>query len=131
MIAVKLRVYKYTNSIYTGNILYPNEALPVLAKAIADFTSRTQDPKMAMHLYCIDLAHAALTGQSPAPGIMIVIYDAHGEAHGRSADGFGWALEIEGAVDATHTMTYREANQQQGKSDPILRYYSTLIYTDR
>lgn len=115
VVAVKLRVYKYTKSIYTGNILYPNESLHEVAKAISDFTRRTQDPKMAMHLYCLDTAHAALTGQSPAPGIMVVIYDANGEVHGRSEQGFGWALRIKGAVDNTRAMSRTEANQQQGE----------------
>ncbi|KIX09742.1 uncharacterized protein Z518_00823 [Rhinocladiella mackenziei CBS 650.93] len=113
VVAVKLRVHKYTNAIYSGNIAFPNEALPELAKAISDFTHRTQDPKLAMHLFCLDLAHAALTGQSPVPGIMIVVYDANGETHGRSTEGFGWALQIEGAVDNTRAMTWREANKQQ------------------
>ena len=114
VVAFKLRVFKYTNSIYSGNIVLPNEALPAVAKAISDWTHRTHDPKTAMHLYCIDLAHAAWTGQSPTPGIMVMVYDANGETHGRSADGFGWALEIPGAVDNTRAMTFREANQQQG-----------------
>lgn len=114
VVAVKVRVYKYSNSIYSGNIVFPNEALPELAKAISDFARRKSDRKMAMHLYCLDLAHAALTGQSPAPGIMIVVYDANGEAHGRSDEGFGWALKIKGAVDNTRTMTRIEVNQQQG-----------------
>jgi hypothetical protein len=113
--ALKLKVHKYTNAIYTGNIIIPNDALPELARAVSEFTRKTQDPKMAMHLFCLDLAHAAFSGQQPKPGIMIVVYDANGEAHGRSADGFGWALNIPGIVDNTRTMTYVEANQQQGK----------------
>ncbi|OQV00655.1 FAD binding domain-containing protein isoform 2 [Cladophialophora immunda] len=113
VVALKLRVHKYTSSVYSGNILVPNESLAELAKGVSDFTRRTQDPKVAMHLFCLDLAHAALTGQDPAPGIMIVVYDANGEAHGRSDEGFGWALRIQGAVDKTRAMTFAEANQQQ------------------
>ncbi|OAP61534.1 hypothetical protein AYL99_03737 [Fonsecaea erecta] len=113
VVTMKLRVHKYSNSIYTGNILFPNDSLGELAKAVSNFTHRTQDPKTAMHLYCLDLAHAALTGQNPAPGIMIVVYDANGEAHGRSDEGFGWALKIKGAIDNTKSMTFAEANQQQ------------------
>ncbi len=112
--AVTLKVYKYPSSIYSGNIIIPNDALPELAKAITAFTHRTHDPKMAMHLFCLDLAHAALSGQDPKPGIMIVVYDANGEDHGRSGNGFGWALNIKGIVDNTRTMSYVEANQQQG-----------------
>ncbi|KIX94202.1 uncharacterized protein Z520_10229 [Fonsecaea multimorphosa CBS 102226] len=115
VVSLKLRVHKYTDSIYTGNILFPNDSLAELAKTVSEFTRRTQDPKMAMHLFCLDLAHAALTGQNPAPGILIVVYDANGEAHGRSDEGFGWALKIKGAVDNTRSMTFAEANQQQGE----------------
>ncbi|EXJ76697.1 uncharacterized protein A1O5_01205 [Cladophialophora psammophila CBS 110553] len=108
-----LRVHKYTSSIYTGSIIFPNDSLAELAKAVSDFTRRTRDPKMAMHVFCLDLAHAALTGQNPAAGIMIVVYDANGEAHGRSDEGFGWALGVKGAVDKTRTMTFAKANRQQ------------------
>ncbi|KAJ9602207.1 hypothetical protein H2200_013327 [Cladophialophora chaetospira] len=111
--AVKLKVHKYTNLVYSGSIVIPNEALPELAQAATQFAQRTQDPKMAMHIFCLDLAHAALSGQDPSPGIMVVVYDANGEAHGRSDEGFGWALKIKGVVDNTRIMTSTEANQQQ------------------
>ncbi|KIW68559.1 hypothetical protein PV04_04497 [Phialophora macrospora] len=113
--ALRLKIHKYTNTIYTGNIIIPNHTLRELARGVSEFTRKTHDPKMAMHVFCLDLAHAALSGRQPQPGIMIVVYDANGEAHGRSADGFGWALNIPDIVDNTRTMTYVEANQQQGK----------------
>lgn len=113
--AVKMKIHKYpTTSIYAGIIFFPNESLPELAKGAASFTRR-ENPKMAMHLYCLDLAHAAFTGQDPKPGIMVFVYDANGEAHGRSDEGFGWALKIKGAVDETRTMTYADANRGQGR----------------
>ena len=112
--AVTIKVSKYPNEIYSGNIIIPKDALPQLARAVTAFTHRTHDPKMVMHVFCLDLAHAALSGQDPKPGIMIVVYDANGEDHGRSAAGFGWALEVEGIVENTRTMSYVEANQQQG-----------------
>jgi hypothetical protein len=119
--AVKLKVHKYSQSVYCGSVIIPNHALPELARGAAAFTRRVSDPKMAMHLFCLDLSHAAFTGQAPQPGIMIVLYDANGEAHGRSDEGFGWALKIGGAVDNTRSMSFREANQSQGQlfSDPF------------
>jgi hypothetical protein len=71
---------------------------------------------MALHLYCLDLTQGAFTGQDPSPGIAILVFDANGEEHGRSDAGFKWALEIEGAVDFTKSMSLREVNQQGGRS---------------
>jgi hypothetical protein len=70
---------------------------------------------MALHLYCLDISHGAFTGQAPTPGIAILVFDANGEEHGRSEAGFKWALDIEGAMDQTKSMTHREVNQQAGE----------------
>jgi len=48
----------------------------------------------------------------------MAVYDTNGEEHGRSNDGFKWALDIEGAVDMTESMTLRQVSQQFGKSFP-------------
>jgi hypothetical protein len=113
--AFKLRVYKYPASIYSGRIMYPQETLPVVAKAVADFVARPPDPRTAMHFYCLDLDQGAFTGRKPKPGIAIFVYDANGEEHGRSDVGFKGALDIEGAVDETTSMTYREVNAGFGQ----------------
>lgn len=120
VVAFKLKVYKHPSSIYSGMILYPGEALPVLAKGISDFVSRCADPKVAMHFYCLDLAQGTFTGHGPVPGLAILIYDANGEEHGRSAAGFKWALEIPGATDMTQTLNYRQVNQQAGSQSTML-----------
>lgn len=112
VVALKLKVYRYPSSIYSGIVTYPRDALPVLAKAIPEFIDRCDDPKMAMHFYCLDLTQGSFTGQSPQPGIAIAVYDANGEEHGRSDAGFKWALDIKGAVDMTETMTLRQVSQQ-------------------
>jgi hypothetical protein len=87
--------------------MYAQETLPVVAKAVADFVAQPPDPRTAMHFYCLDLDQGAFTGRKPKPGIAIFVYDANGEEHGRSDVGFTWALDIEGAVDETTSMTYR------------------------
>lgn len=69
---------------------------------------------MALHLYCLDLVQGAFTGQGPSPGIALLVFDANGEEHGRSDEGFGWTLGMEGAIDKTKCMNHREANQQGG-----------------
>lgn len=111
----KLRVYKYPTSIYSGRVTYPEEALPMVAKAISDFVSRPSNPRMALHFYCLDLNRGAFTGRKPRPGIAIFVYDANGEEHGRSDTGLKWAFDIEGAIDETRSMTLREVNAQLGQ----------------
>jgi hypothetical protein len=114
--AFKLRVYKYPSSIYSGRITYPQEAFPVVVKAVADFVRRPSNPRTALHFYCLDHVQGAFTGQKPQPGIALFVYDANGEEHGRSDAGFKWALDIKGAVDETASMTYREVNAGFGES---------------
>lgn len=121
--AFKLRVYKYPSSIYSGRITYPQDALPVVVKAVADFVRRPSNPRTAMHFYCLDLNQGAFTSQKPRPGIAIFIYDANGEEHGRSVAGFKWALDIKGAVDETASMTYREVNAAFGRSQSFTPQY--------
>jgi hypothetical protein len=113
--AFKPRVYKYPASIYSGCITYPQEALPIVAKGVSDFATRSSGPRTAMHFYCLDLDQGAFTGRKSKPGIVVFVYDANGEEHGRSDAGFKWALDIEGAVDDTKSLSYREANAQFGR----------------
>jgi FAD/FMN-containing dehydrogenase len=113
----KIRVYKYPSSIFCGQIIYPLEAMPIVAREAAAFAARCDDPKVAMHLYCLDMSQGTMTSQEPNPGISIFAYDARGEEHGRSADGFKWALEIEGAIDMTHAVNFRQVNESFGQSN--------------
>ncbi len=108
--AYKMRVYKYPSSIFCGQIVYPPESLHDIARETAAFASRCTDPKVAMHLYCLDMSEGTYAGKEPKPGLAIFAYDANGLEHGRSQDGFKWALDIPGAVDLTKTSTFREAN---------------------
>ncbi|KAJ5513746.1 hypothetical protein N7463_003298 [Penicillium fimorum] len=66
---------------------------------------------MAMHIFPLDLSQGQYMGDDPKPGIGLQVFDAHGEAHGRSTDGFRWALDIEGAIDGTRSMTIRQCNR--------------------
>lgn len=63
-----------------------------------------------MHFYCLDLTQGSFTSQSPQPGIPIAVYDTNGEQNGRSDTGFKWALDIQGAVDMTESMTLRQVS---------------------
>ncbi|KAK5230537.1 hypothetical protein LTR47_007391 [Exophiala xenobiotica] len=110
--AFKMRVYKYPSSIYCGQIVYPAEALQDVARQIAAFCSRCSDSRLALHLYCLNLSMGAYAGNEPKAGLVIFVYDARGEEHGRSEDGFKWALDIKGAMDMTTSMNLRGVNQQ-------------------
>ena len=92
--AFKMRVYKYPSSIFSGQIVYPPEALQDIARETAAFASKCNDPKMAMHLYCLDMTAGTYTGKDPKPGLAICAYDANGPEHGRSEQGFKWALDV-------------------------------------
>ena len=117
--AFKMRVYKYPSSIFSGQIVYPPEALHDVARETAAFAARCSDPKMALHLYCLDMTQGTYAGKEPKPGLAIFAYDANGPEHGRSDKGFKWALDIPGAVDLTKTLSFREVNEQFGKSHPL------------
>ena len=117
VVAFKMRVYKAPNSIFSGQIVYPPEALHDVARETAAFAARCSDPKMAMHLYCLDMTGGTYAGKDAKPGLAICAYDANGLEHGRSEKGFKWALDIPGAVDHTKTFTFREVNQQFGRGN--------------
>lgn len=117
--AFKLRAYRYTQSIFAGPILLPKDMLPQIARAVADFTQRSHDGKMGMFLYV--LKKALLDSIGVEQDMLVVhAFDAHGEKHGRSEQGFGWALGLKGAVDQTKVMNLREVANMQGETDQQL-----------
>ncbi|KAF2873051.1 cysteine desulfurase [Massariosphaeria phaeospora] len=107
--AFKLRAYKYPKTVYSGMILFPREALDVLAQKVPEFEASNTDPKIAMHFYCLDMTNGAFVGKPSVPGLGLLVYDAYGEDHGRKA--FKWALDIPGATDTTQALSYRQVNQ--------------------
>lgn len=128
--AYKMRVYRYPSSIFCGQIIYPPGSVEVVARETAAFAKRCSDPKLALHLYCLDMTQGSMTSQEPNPGMAIFAYDARGEEHGRSEDGFKWALDIPGAVDMTHAVNFRQVNESFGESIPyvfLLRMIRKLI----
>jgi hypothetical protein len=67
-----------------------------------------------MFLYC--LRKELLTGLGATGDMLVVhVYDALGEKHGRSEEGFKWALDIEGAIDMTKELTLKEVSNLQGE----------------
>ena len=106
MTSFKLRAYRYTQSIFAGPICLPKNTLPEVARAAADFTQRSDDGKLGMFITSLG------GGQD---NLVIHAFDAHGEEHGRGADGFGWALGLKGAVDETKVMNLRGLADLQGE----------------
>lgn len=108
--ALKLRARKYTNKIFSGVILYPYCSLSAISTGVAKMAARTADGNIAMHV----LNRGPGMGEAAPgskPGIAIMPYDAHGEAHARSEEGFKWAFEIEGATELhCGEMTLRQVN---------------------
>lgn len=111
----KLKAYCYPSSVYSGMIFFPPEALRALSQGLSGFIERTNDPKVAMHAFILNPESPFF--DSP-PGFGVMVYDANGEEHGRSEQGFKWALGIDGAVDMTKEMSLFEVNQLTGPNLP-------------
>lgn len=41
--------------IFTGRVFYPRSQLDVVVKAVAAYSERCEDPKMALHFYCLTM----------------------------------------------------------------------------
>ncbi|KAH8804465.1 FAD binding domain-containing protein [Xylogone sp. PMI_703] len=124
---VKVKIFKYPQDIFTGRLVYPRTSLQHLAREVAAFTRRVSDPRLCLHLYCMtaekfktkEMTEEVNIGSQndnwsrglDAGQISLWIYDAHGEQHARSAEGFRWAFEIPGASDKTMRLTFTEVNK--------------------
>lgn len=97
----KLQAFKYPRNIWAGPILVSRKHLPQIAKGIGDMSDRKNtDPKVGLFVY---LLRKELLGFGDAGDDMIVlhVFDALGEEHGRSEEGFAWALNLPGVIDHT------------------------------
>jgi hypothetical protein len=97
----KLQAFKYPRNIWAGPILLSQKYLPQIAKGIGGMSDRKNtDPKIGLFVY---LLRKELLGFGDAGDDMIVlhVFDALGEEHGRSEEGFAWALNLPGVIDHT------------------------------
>lgn len=96
--ALKFRARPYPPRVFSGFIFIPYSSLRETSKGVATMAARPADPKVAMHVS---------NGINPGarPDIAIFMYDANGEKHARSEEGFAWALRLPGAV--THGVQER------------------------
>jgi hypothetical protein len=103
--------------IFTGRIFYPRSQLEVVVRAVAEYSERCLDPKMALHFYCLTMETTQTEEVVSVPkpkqtgmGVAIMTYDARGEEHGMSEEGFKWAMDIEGATVMIQTMDFVAVN---------------------
>ncbi|KAI9720294.1 MAG: hypothetical protein M1828_005757 [Chrysothrix sp. TS-e1954] len=112
--ALRFRARKYpSHEIYAGPVTYPMSSLPELSKRINEFCHKQHDPRTAFMGF---FSNPHLSWFPAPEGIVLMLFDAHGEAHGRSSDGFKWALDIPGAEDETKTMRYCDVGQLQASA---------------
>lgn len=72
---------------------------------------------MGMFLYVLKKEILQLIGVHQDM-LVVHAFDAHGEEHGRSEEGFGWALKLKGAVDMTKSMNLKGVADLQSKMYP-------------
>jgi hypothetical protein len=95
---------------------YPRSLLDSVVQAVTAYSERCTDPKMALHFYCMTMEtkHAeqimGLKEEQASMGIAVMMYDANGEDHGKSEEGFKWAMEIKEAIVLTETIGYPKVN---------------------
>ncbi len=71
-------------------------------------------PQVSMDLYVVRKEQAAHMGATEDL-LIVQAYDALGEEHGRSKDGFKWALDIPDAMDMTKVTNLRGTSQMHGE----------------
>ena len=111
VVKAKVRIWKYPDTVFTGRVFYPRSSLSIIAKEVAAFSSRVSDPKMALHLYGMNMEQEVIEGKSTeVDGIAVMLYDANGETHARGEDGFACALRIPGALIQVMKMSFTATN---------------------
>lgn len=111
----KLQAFRYPRNMWAGPILLPRKHLPQIAKGIGDMSDRkNKDPKVGLFVY---LLKKELLGFEDAGDDMIVlhVFDALGEDHGRSEEAFAWALNLPGAIDHTEVKSLMGVSLMQEK----------------
>ena len=108
--AVKLRARPYPSNIFAGILFIPYSSLRELSKVVCQMASQTTDPKLAMHV----CNTGPQFGQNPPgakPDVAIIMFDANGEKHGRSDDGFGLLMKVPGCQEfGAKEMTLQQVN---------------------
>ncbi|OJD38882.1 cysteine desulfurase [Diplodia corticola] len=129
--AFHFRTYPYSTSILSGYISFPPSSLEAVSHGVSAHAARPVDPLVSFHclIAIVDeklpsqSSWTESADQSDSSGINvgIFIFDARGEEHGRSEQGFKWAFDIAGAVDKTTVVnSLREVNELQGGNQHLV-----------
>ncbi|RYP04715.1 hypothetical protein DL764_004265 [Monosporascus ibericus] len=107
----RLKAHKYSPTIFSGMVSIPSASLATLSHEVSAWVKRCHDPKMALHVFV--LAKQGLHGNALEPSLLALPFDAHGEEHGRSNDGFKWLLDIPGAEPRVGPMNLSGVHELQ------------------
>ncbi|RYP63379.1 hypothetical protein DL771_009315 [Monosporascus sp. 5C6A] len=107
----RLKAHKYSPTIFSGMVSIPSASLPTLSHEVSAWVKSCHDPKMALHMFV--LAKQGLHGDTLEPSLLALPFDAHGEEHGRSNDGFKWLLDIPGAEPRVGPMNLSGVHELQ------------------
>lgn len=115
---LRLQTHTYENKIWSGMVHVPSDpdTLHKVSHAVSVFAKK-KDAKMALHVFIVDFTMQALQGQPPVPQLALLPFDAHGEAHARTSDGFAWLLEVPGAQCQCGEMDIAAVNELQRPSE--------------
>ncbi|KAK3711302.1 hypothetical protein LTR37_009682 [Vermiconidia calcicola] len=108
--ALKTKARPYPTKVFAGIVLFPYSSLEEMSKVVSKMAARTADPRLAMHV----VNRGAAFGEAPQgakPGVAVMMWDAHGEAHARSDEGFGWVFKVPDCYELqAGEMSVREVN---------------------
>ncbi|CZT17458.1 uncharacterized protein RCC_03292 [Ramularia collo-cygni] len=108
--ALKFRAHPVPKNAFAGVILLPYESLQATSTAVAKFSTLPSNPKTALHI-TNQGPGMGQQDQGPRPGLALLPVDFLGEAHARSAEGFGWIYSLPGAKElVSGEMSYRQVN---------------------
>lgn len=96
--ALKIHLKRVSSKIFSALVTVPYSSLAETSKAVAAMHRRPEDPKVAMFV-ANQGPGMGQSAQGARPGIVLTLYDVHGEAHARSEAGFAWAFRLPGAVE--------------------------------
>jgi hypothetical protein len=109
----KLKAYRYTQSIFAGPIIVPRSQASAVARGLAGMSVKDVPPQISADLAVVRKEAMAHMG-AKEDLLIIQSFDSLGGEHGRSEDGFKWALDIPGAIDRTKVTNMRGISLMNG-----------------
>lgn len=82
----------------------PYSGLSEVSKGVAKMHRENTDPRVALHVTNQGTGMGT-PPQGKYPGIAFMLFDAHGEKHALSEDGFGWIFKMPDATVISHEIS--------------------------